>query len=145
MFVISIFLTNQFQQNSELLSLAIMGDCQLHLVLSGEQMKMLEICWRPSSYCQLRQVGVSCDILSSDRMSYVDIVTIPPPPPVQSINGQVELVVLIFTIRYDCYCQAPVSCSTEDESLSISNIFSVICQDLIIQHYRDNILQYSNN
>ena len=36
-------------------------------------------------------------------------------------------------------------CCTEDKSLSISNIFSAICQDLIIQHCRENILQYSTD
>ena len=42
MFVISIFLTNQFQQNSELPSLANIGDCWLHLVPSSSQISDYE-------------------------------------------------------------------------------------------------------
>ena len=71
-----------------------MGDCWLHLVLSGEE---VEVVWT---------AGVSSDILSSDRMSYVDIVTRPPTPPVKSINGQVEVevVLLIFTSSTELLC-----------------------------------------
>ena len=60
MFVISIFLTNQFQQNSELLSLANVGDCWLHLVLSGEDD---DGGWWMVLHCLSMQVLISCDIL----------------------------------------------------------------------------------